>query len=93
MLIIKRCLVTGRVQGVFFRASTQQQARRLGVNGYAKNLANGDVEVLAVGGAVEVEALVQWLWQGPPSAQVMRVVVEELSAVDLAAVPTEFKTA
>jgi acylphosphatase len=81
------------VQGVFFRASTQQQARRLGVTGYAKNLANGGVEVLAVGGAAEVDALVQWLWHGPPSAQVAHVAVEELRALDLVDVPTEFKTA
>jgi acylphosphatase len=92
MLMVKRCLVTGRVQGVYFRASTQQHARKLGVTGHAKNLANGGVEVLAVGGAPEVEALVQWLWQGPPSAQVTHVDIEEVSELDLDDVPTEFIT-
>jgi len=93
MSIAKRCLVSGRVQGVFFRASTQQQARKLGVTGYAKNLADGGVEVLAVGEAAQVEALVQWLWQGPPSAHVTRVDVKDLGASDFVDVPTGFTTA
>jgi acylphosphatase len=93
MSIAKRCLISGRVQGVFFRASTQQQARKLGVTGYAKNLAGGAVEVLVVGDRAPVEALVQWLWQGPPSAQVVRVDVEDLSPLDLVDVPAEFTTA
>lgn len=68
--ICMRCLVAGRVQGVFFRASTRHQAQVLGLSGYAKNLADGRVEVLACGNPEQVAQLQDWLRQGPPSAQV-----------------------
>lgn len=76
MSICKRCLVSGRVQGVWFRASTRDQARRLGVTGWARNLHDGRVEVLACGDAAAVEALCDWLWDGPPLAQVTQVSCE-----------------
>jgi acylphosphatase len=66
--------VSGRVQGVFFRASTRQQASRLGLRGYARNLADGRVEVVACGSAEAVGELERWLWQGPPAARVDDVV-------------------
>lgn len=69
----KRCIVSGRVQGVFYRASTQQQASALGVRGYAKNLNDGSVEVLACGEIDAVTALCEWLWQGPQMSDVSRV--------------------
>jgi acylphosphatase len=78
MPIAKRCLVGGRVQGVFYRKSTQQQAQRLGVNGYANNLPDGRVEVLAVGEPDAVNALVNWLWQGSPASHVTSVEVEDV---------------
>ena len=65
-----RFLVSGKVQGVCFRASTREQARRLGLRGYARNLHDGRVEVLAMGTDDAIEALAAWLWQGPPSARV-----------------------
>jgi acylphosphatase len=65
-----RFLVTGRVQGVFFRASTRNEAERLGVAGSASNLADGRVEVVASGSDEALSALERWLWQGPPSARV-----------------------
>ena len=68
-----RFLVTGRVQGVFFRASTREQARRLGLRGHARNLPDGSVEVVAVGSADALESLAAWLRQGPPLAQVAAV--------------------
>ncbi len=83
MKICKRCRVTGRVQGVFYRASTQEQAQRLGVSGYAKNLPDGSVEVLACGEAEAVEALCDWLWQGPPSARVSTVACEQLEQMSV----------
>jgi acylphosphatase len=67
-------VVSGRVQGVFFRASTRTEALRLGLNGYAKNLANGDVEVVACGDSAALAALGRWLLIGPPSARVQGVV-------------------
>ncbi|MDZ7643950.1 MAG: acylphosphatase [Woeseiaceae bacterium] len=62
--------VTGRVQGVFFRASTQTAARDLGLGGYARNLDDGAVEVLACGSNGSLDALQRWLREGPPMAQV-----------------------
>jgi len=61
------------VQGVFFRASTREQAAALGLQGYARNLADGRVEVLACGPREAVEALQDWLWIGPAAAQVSDV--------------------
>lgn len=74
--VCRRCLVSGRVQGVFFRASTARRARDLGVNGHAVNLPDGRVEVLAVGPAGAVDELCAWLEKGPPAARVEHVDVE-----------------
>lgn len=71
-----RFLVSGRVQGVFYRASTREQALRLGLTGHARNLPDGRVEVRAHGEAAALEALERWLWQGPPAARVTDVVRE-----------------
>ena len=71
-----RCRVSGRVQGVFFRASTRDRARELGLRGYARNLDDGRVEVLACGLPAALESLQAWLWQGPPSAEVSDVQCE-----------------
>ena len=65
-----RFWVSGRVQGVFFRASTREQALSLALTGYAANLPDGRVEVVAVGTEAAIDALERWLWQGPPAAQV-----------------------
>jgi len=75
MKICKRCLVSGRVQGVFYRASTADQARRLKINGHAVNLPDGRVEVLACGEDAKVQELIAWLHQGPPAAEVAAVEV------------------
>lgn len=66
-------LVSGRVQGVYFRASTRDRALALGVAGYARNLADGRVEVVAEGEAAALAQLEQWLHEGPPAARVDRV--------------------
>jgi acylphosphatase len=71
-----RCLVGGRVQGVFFRASTREQAVRLGLNGYARNLPDGRVEVMACGPPEAVSQLRDWLRSGPPMADVSGVACE-----------------
>ncbi|MBL8297085.1 MAG: acylphosphatase [Rhodanobacteraceae bacterium] len=65
-----RFLVSGRVQGVFFRASTREQALRLRLCGYANNLHDGRVEVFAEGEAAALDQLEQWLRRGPPLARV-----------------------
>lgn len=76
--IAVRCLVSGQVQGVWYRASTRDKALELGVAGQARNLADGRVEVLACGPPPAVLELVRWLWKGPPLASVTQVVEERL---------------
>ena len=71
-----RCRVRGRVQGVWFRGSTRREAGRLGISGYAINLPDGSVEVLACGEPDAVQALREWLWHGPPGARVEDVSCE-----------------
>ncbi|WP_312393151.1 acylphosphatase [Mixta calida] len=69
--------VYGRVQGVGFRYSTQAQAQQLGLTGYARNLDDGSVEVLACGDNAQLEQLLAWLKAGGPrSARVDRVLAE-----------------
>lgn len=93
MPIAKRCWVAGRVQGVFYRASTQQEARKLGVQGYAKNLDDGRVEVLAIGEAAAVDALVKWLWQGSPASTVTDVQIVDEAVTSLNPTSSDFRTA
>lgn len=73
MKVCVRCLVSGRVQGVFFRASARAKALELGVTGWARNLPDGRVEVLACGTERAVATLRDWLWVGPPHARVNEV--------------------
>ena len=75
-----RFLVSGRVQGVAFRAYTRAQANALELRGHARNLADGRVEVLAVGDAAAIERLAEWLQHGPPLARVEAVVREAVDA-------------
>lgn len=76
-----RFVVNGKVQGVWFRASTREQALALGLQGHAVNLADGSVEVLACGEAQALDALERWLWQGPPLARVAKVTRETTTAL------------
>ena len=87
-MVCCKCVVTGRVQGVFYRASTQQKARQLRITGHAKNLPDGRVEVLACGSSEALTELKAWLWQGPSAAQ-----VESVECTDeRIAIPTDFVT-
>jgi len=65
-----RFVVSGKVQGVFFRASTRDRAQALGLRGFAKNLADGRVEVLVAGDDAAIDELAAWLREGPPQARV-----------------------
>jgi acylphosphatase len=91
--VARRCLVAGRVQGVFYRACTRQRALELGVTGHARNLADGRVEVLACGERAAVQALCEWLWAGSPASQVTSVDVEEIGEAALDVRPGDFRTA
>lgn len=77
MMPASRFLVSGKVQGVFFRASTREQALRLGLSGSARNLDDGRVEVIAAGDSQSLEKLARWLQEGPPAAEVAEVVRED----------------
>ena len=65
--------VEGKVQGVWFRDSTRREAEPLGITGYAKNMADGSVQVLACGAPGSLDRLAEWLEQGPPMARVDQV--------------------
>ncbi len=77
-----RFTVTGRVQGVFFRASARDKAQQLGVSGWVRNTRNGQVELLACGEQESIEELENWLWQGPKFAKVEGVESVVVSDVD-----------
>ncbi len=66
-------LIEGRVQGVLFRESARRAAQPLGITGYAKNMADGSLQVLACGEPGALERMAEWLKQGPPMAQVDRL--------------------
>jgi acylphosphatase len=91
--VARRFLVTGRVQGVFYRASTRSRAETLGVTGHARNLADGRVEVLACGTPQAVQALCDWLWDGPPAAHVTAVDAEIVEVGSPGQWPSSFVTA
>jgi acylphosphatase len=78
----KKCVVGGRVQGVFYRATIAQRARELGLTGYAKNLEDGRVEVLACGDTAAVQTLVDALWVGSSASKVVSVDVIEISLTE-----------
>jgi acylphosphatase len=69
-----RIVVEGRVQGVFYRATAQREARRLGVTGYARNLPDGRVEIVAQGQSATLQAFIAWCRQGPSNARVTNVI-------------------
>jgi acylphosphatase len=74
----RRYLVSGRVQGVSFRAATRHRARELGIDGHARNLDDGRVEVLASASDTALAQLESFLWRGPPHARVDAVAAEDI---------------
>ena len=66
-------IIEGRVQGVWFRDSTRNEATRLNCTGWVKNRFDGSVELVAEGSQEEVEKLIEWCHHGPPAARVTRV--------------------
>ena len=76
-MIKKRFRIYGHVQGVGFRYFTWQYALKIGVTGFVRNLADGSVEVIAVGSESQIEALDAWLQEGPRTAIVDDVFVED----------------
>jgi acylphosphatase len=76
-MVRRRVVVSGRVQGVHFRAACEHQARTAGVSGWVRNRDDGSVEAVLEGDEDAVERVLAWCHQGPPRAQVTDVAVEE----------------
>jgi acylphosphatase len=73
----KHLCISGRVQGVWYRASMQREARRLGVTGWVRNRRDGTVEAVVDGPPKAVEAMLEWAHRGPPAARVKNVSVTD----------------
>ncbi len=91
-MICRKCLVGGRVQGVFYRATAARRAQELAIRGYARNLPDGRVEILACGEDEPVQAFIKWLWIGSSASKVTSVEVAEERA-DAGQGHTEFRSA
>jgi len=76
MMEIRRLVITGKVQGVAYRASMTREAAALGVTGWVRNRSDGSVEAMVAGTAEQVAAMMNWARRGPPAAQVEQVAVE-----------------
>jgi len=69
--------IQGKVQGVFYRASTKEAADRLGVTGWVKNMPNGDVQAVFEADPKTLERMIAWCWQGPEFSAVTQVTSRE----------------
>ena len=78
MTSARRCWVSGRVQGVWYRDTIRRKAMQLGVSGSAVNLPDGRVEVVVCGDLEAIEALCEWLWEGSDLSQVTAVECESI---------------
>ncbi len=83
------CFVSGKVQGVWYRASTREVANQLGLTGWARNCADGRVEVMAFGERAKVMQLYDWLQEGPRRAKVLAVSLEEIAWQEIAGFKVE----
>lgn len=68
--------ITGKVQGVGFRANTRSEARKLGLTGWVRNLSDGSVEVVAEGEKKDIDSLISWAKEGPRLANVKNVEID-----------------
>ncbi len=77
MRVTRHLVITGRVQGVWYRESMRQEAERLGVSGWVRNRRDGSVEAMLQGEEDKVQALIAWAWRGPPAAEVRAIEITE----------------
>lgn len=70
-------IITGRVQGVFFRATAQKKARDLGITGWIGNCGDGSVEGVVEGSENGVNTFIDWCWSGPSTAEVKKVDIQQ----------------
>ena len=76
MMVEAHVLISGKVQGVWFRANTKEKARQLNIKGWVRNLPDGRVEAVFQGEKEMVEEMIKWCYKGPPLAEVENVEVE-----------------
>jgi acylphosphatase len=81
-MLAKRVLISGKVQGVGFRYALADLARDMNIQGWCRNLPSGEVEVSIQGETLQVEKLLTWLSQGPPSAMVAQVMIEDQAILE-----------
>jgi acylphosphatase len=79
-MIRANLIIKGRVQGVGYRANVRRMANKFNLRGWARNLRNGDVELLVEGSDAEVDRIIAWCHRGPTSAYVLKVNVEKTLA-------------
>ncbi|KYK20422.1 acylphosphatase [Thermoplasmatales archaeon SM1-50] len=77
MKIQLHVVISGRVQGVWFRASTKEKADELGLTGWVKNTNDGKVEAMFEGEETKLDKMIDWCWKGPPLAKVSRVEIKQ----------------
>lgn len=75
MTIRVHVVISGKVQGVFYRASTKEKADTLGITGWVKNMPGGKVEAVFQGDEQQVQKMIEWCWNGPPQSQVIDIKV------------------
>jgi acylphosphatase len=78
MLVTYSIIVSGKVQGVFYRQNTKEKAITIGITGTVENLSTGQVKIIATGTKEQIEVLINWCKQGPPKAKVTAVEIAEL---------------
>ena len=78
-MVCRRLLISGRVQGVGFRYHAHEEAKRLKLRGFVRNLEDGRVEIVATGDIKSLEELISWSRKGPPTAKVKEVYVSEMT--------------
>jgi len=75
-------LISGRVQGVWFRASTKQKAEKLGITGWVRNTVDGNVEAIFEGEKDILDEMIEWCNQGPSLAKVKNVKIESIEKIN-----------
>ena len=81
-LLQVKVLISGRVQGVFYRWHTIQKANQLGLSGWVRNRRDGRVEALIIGPQKRIQTMLNWFWQGSPASKVEKVEVVSKEAID-----------
>ncbi|AUN94281.1 acylphosphatase [Pseudazoarcus pumilus] len=80
--LARHLLIHGKVQGVYYRASAEKEAMRLGLSGWVRNRFSGEVEAVVYGPEADVDAFIDWAREGPPAAEVTRIEISSAEPPD-----------